>query len=88
MLTLLLNRLARHVADTPAAVPLFEEVKAFEKLSEGVQKCASLQTEATCTLDLVLLYQALMKFVVELNMPDALERLDTVRDPSCLHVEQ
>eukprot|EP00976_Prorocentrum_cordatum_P049423 997651-Prorocentrum_minimum.AAC.1 len=73
-----MNRLARHVADELSAAPLFEEVKAFEKLSAGVQRCASLQTEATCTLDLVLLYQALMKFVVQLNLPEQLnlERLD------------
>jgi hypothetical protein len=64
VLTHLMTRLARYVADDQQVLPAMEEAKVFQKLSEAVRKASTLEATATVA-ELVALYHALVTFVLQ-----------------------
>ena len=76
VLTHLMTRLARYVADDQEVLPAIEEAKVFQKLSEAVRKASTLEATATVA-ELVALYHALVTFVLQVDT-DVLPRLDAV----------
>ena len=64
VLTHLMTRLARYVADDQEVLPAMEGAKVFQKLSEAVRKASTLEATATVA-ELVALYHALVTFVLQ-----------------------